>query len=140
MSWFLGGADGKQSLTPEQQASLEASEKKLGEMEDESTRLKAENEAHAKKIGELEAQVTELNTQVTTLSNEKQALTAEKAELQKQLDAKPTGQATTVISKESKEASQAADPGAGAKEKKYATSVDAEVAEFKKQQESLTIK
>ena len=140
MSWFLGGADGKQSLTPEQQASLEASEKKLGEMEADLAKAKADNDAHTKKIGELEAQVTGLNGQVTTLTSEKNALVAERAELQKKLDEKPTGQATTIVPGEGKEASQAADPAAPKAENKYATSVDAELAAMKKANEQLVIK
>lgn len=140
MSWLQGGADGKGSLTAEQQASLEASEKKIGEMEADLTQAKADNEAHTKKIGELEAQVTGLNGQVTTLTNEKNTLVTEKAELQKKLDEKPTGTATTIVPGEGKEASQAADPGAPKAENKYATSVDAEVAAMKKAQEQLTIK
>lgn len=134
MSWFQGGADGKQgSLTAEQQASLDASEKKLGEMEDELAQAKAANEAHTKTIGERDAKITELNTQVTSLTEANTKLTAE-------LAAKPTGHPTTVISKESKEAEQAADTTGGGKKGNYATSVDAELAELKKQKEALTIK
>lgn len=140
MSWLLGGADGKGSLTAEQQASLEASEKKIGEMEADLTQAKADNEAHTKKIGELEAQVTGLTGQVTSLTNEKNTLIAEKAELQKKLDEKPTGTATTVVPDAGKESSQAADPGAPKAESKYATSVDAELAEMKKQREQLILK
>lgn len=140
MSWFQSGPDGKGSLTAEQQASLDASEKKIGEMEEELTKAKADNEAHTKKIGELEAQVTGLQGQVTTLMSEKNTLVSEKAELQKKLDEKPTGQATTVVPKEGKEASQAADTNAPKAENKYLTSVDAEVAAMKKAQEELTIK
>lgn len=139
MSWFQSGPDGK-GLTPEQQASLEASEKKIGEMEAEAAQLRVDNEAHTKKIGELEAQVTGLNGQVTTLTDEKNALITEKAELQKKLDVKPTGTATTIVPNEGKESSQAADPNAPKAENKYATSVDAEVAAMKKAQEQLTIK
>lgn len=140
MSWLQGGADGKGSLTAEQTASLEASEKKIGEMETEIAQAKADNEAHTKKIGELEAQVTALNGQVTTLTNEKNTLVAEKAELQKKVDEKPTGQATTVVPNPGKESSQAADPEAPKADNKYATSVDAEVAALKKAHEQLTIK
>lgn len=140
MSWFQSGPDGKGSLTAEQQASLEASEKKIGEMEADLTHAKADNEAHTKKIGELEAQVTGLKGQVTTLTNEKNTLVAEKAELQKQLDAKPTGTATTIVSDAGKESTQAADPGAPKAESKYATSVDAELAALRKANEQLIIK
>lgn len=139
MSWFQSGPDGK-GLTPEQQASLEASEKKIGEMEAEVTQVKADNEAHTKKIGELNAQVTDLQSQVTTLTNEKNILTAEKAELQKQLDAKPTGQATTVVPDAGKEGSQAADSNSPKAEGKYLTSVDAELAAMKKANEQLILK
>lgn len=147
MSWLQGGADGKGSLTAEQQASLEASEKKIGEMEADLTQAKADNEAHTKTIGELNAQVTGhkgqvdgLNAQITTLTNEKNALIAEKAELQKKLDEKPTGTATTVVPDAGKESSQAADPGAPKAESKYATSVDAELAALRKANEQLIIK
>lgn len=140
MSWLLGGADGKGSLTAEQQASLEASEKKIGEMEANLAQAQADNEAHTKKIGELEATVADLQGQITTLTNEKTQLVAEKDELQKKLDAKPTGQSTTIIPGEGKESSQAADPQTGKAENKYATSVDAEVAAIKEAQEQLKIK
>lgn len=140
MSWLQGGADGKGSLTEEQQASLDASEKKIGEMEDELTQAKADNEAHTKKIGELEAKVTDLEGQVSTLTSEKNTLVSEKAALQKQLDEKPTGTATTVISNDKKESTQAADTEAPKAENKYLTSVDAELAELKKQNEQLVIK
>lgn len=140
MSWFQSGPDGKGSLTAEQQASLEASEKKIGEMEADLTQAKADNEAHTKKIGELEAQVTGLTGQVTTLTSEKNTLVAEKAELQKKLDEKPTGTATTIVPDAGKESTQAADPGAPKAESKYATSVDAELAAMRKANEQLIIK
>lgn len=150
MSWLLGGADGKGSHTAEQQASLEASEKKIGEMEADLTQAKADNEAHTKTIGERDAKITELNaqvtsipglnTQITNLTNEKNALIAEKAELQKKLDVKPTGTATTVVPDAGKEASQAADPNAPKAENKYFTSVDADLAALKKANEQLILK
>lgn len=124
-SWFQSGTEGK-GLTDEQAASLEASEKKLGEMEADLAKAKSENEAHTKKIGELEKSVTDLNGQVTTLTEEKKKLTEEKAELQKKLDAKPTGQATTVIPGKSEE-KQAADQNAeGSKAKSFRTAADDE--------------
>jgi hypothetical protein len=125
MSWFLGGPDGKGSLTTEQTASLEASEKKIGEMETEAAQLKADKDAQAIKITELNAKVTELTTQVSNLSNANATLITEKAELQKKVDAKPTGTATTVISKEDQEAKQAAD-GTLPKKNDYRSDVDAE--------------
>lgn len=139
VNWFLGGPDGK-GLTPEQQASLEASEKKLGEQEAEIVQLKADKSAQETKVTELNARVTELTTQVTTLTTEKATLVTEKAELQKKLDAKPTGTPTTVIPDAGKEGAQAADTTQPPVENKYATSVDAEVAAYKKSQEQLTIK
>jgi chromosome segregation ATPase len=139
VNWFQGGPEGK-GLTPEQQASLEASEKKLGDMEAEIGQLKAEKESHVTKVTELNARVTELTTQVTTLTSEKATLVTEKAALQTKLDATPTGTATTVIPNGSQEASQAADTNQPKAANKYTTSVDAELAEMKKNSEQLTFK
>lgn len=138
---FTGsGPDAKEiSLTAEQAAALETSEKKLTDSEADNAKLVADINAQKTKITELEATVTGLNTQVSALTGEKETLTAsvatltsEKAELQKKLDVKPTGTATTVIPGAS-EANQAADGETVVSKNKYLTSIDAQADELRKQ-------
>lgn len=115
------------AFAAEDQAPLEAAEKKVADMEANASQLKAENEQLATQAKELQANVTALTAQVTTLEGEKKTLAAEKAELQKKLDAAPTTAQTTVLSDEEKNAQVNADQGASAtKTSKYRTQADEE--------------
>jgi protease IV len=133
-SLFHSGSEANSSLTPEQIASLEASEKSLADADALTAQLKADNEAHTKKIGELEKTVSEQTAQITALEGEKKTLTEENAKQKAELEKKPTGTATTVIAGKGEEA-QAADQGASAttQKGKFHTSVDDEVAKYQSQ-------
>jgi protease-4 len=125
MALFTGtGTEANDSLTPEQKASLEASEKKLSDQEGTIAQLTASITEKDLKITSLEANVTGLTTQVSTL-------TSEKATLEEELKKKPTGQATTIIPEEKKENKVAADGEQSATENKYNTSVDDEAKRMK---------
>ena len=112
---------------------MEVADQKVSEMEAENASLKAQKEAAEQKAMQLEAKVAELNAQITTLTAK---AAEEKAEMQQKIDAKPTGQATTVIVNPEKESNQSTDPEA-VKVNSYATSVDAEAKTLRDQQESL---
>lgn len=86
------------SAFTEDQAELEATEKKVVDMEAELTQLKADKKTSDEKITALNAKVTELNTQVTTLTTANTTLTTEKADLQAKLDKAPAGAKTTAVS------------------------------------------
>lgn len=138
-SLFHSGSEADTSLSPEQIASLEASEKKLADYEAINAQLKADNEAHTKKIGELEKSVSEQAAQISALEGEKATLTQENASQKAELEKKPTGTVTTVIPG-AREEGQAADQGATKKEM-YLTSVDAAAEEIKSSNKNLaTIK
>jgi ClpP class serine protease len=133
-SLFHSGSEAaNSSLTPEQLASLEASEKKLTDQEADIAQLKADTQAKDTKIASLSTQVSELTAQVSTLTTEKTTLQstvdAQKAELAK----KPTGTPTTVISDDKKEGKQASDQGATVEDDraKYRTSVDQQADEIR---------
>lgn len=98
-----------EGLQSDDTASLEAAEQKVAEMEGETATLKQEAKAKDEQIVTLNATVSEQKTQIAKLEGEKAKLTEEKAELQKKVDAKPTGVATTAIADANKEAKVAAD-------------------------------
>lgn len=113
-----------EGLTSEDNASLEAAEKKVADMEAENAQLRADNQAKADQITKLDATVSEHKTQITKLEEEKKAL-------QSKLDEKPQGQLTTVVPDENKEAKTASESESG-KKNQYATSIDAQAAEIRK--------
>lgn len=132
----------QESLTADQ-ASMEAAEKKLADMEASIANLTAKFDAATAEAATLQASVTELTTQVSTLTGEKAALTetntklvAENAEQKALLEKKPTGQATTVVANPGKESNQAADSDTVKASEKYSTSVDAQAQEIRKQNEN----
>lgn len=123
------------SAFAEDQAPLEAAEKKVADMETAAEQLKSENakllSEHASatsKQKQLEATVTSLNEKVTTLEGEKTTLTSEVKSLQEKLSAAPTGKATTVIPSEKKEGSVPTDGAEQPASNKYQTSIDQEAA------------
>jgi chromosome segregation ATPase len=124
---FLFGTGGEANggLTPEQAASLEASEKKLIEQEAEVAQLKADAITKDASITSLNAKVTELSAQITTLEGEKKTLTETVSSQKAELDKKPTNQATTVIPG-GKEEGQAADQGATTVGSKFRSKQDDE--------------
>jgi protease IV len=128
-SLFHSGSEANTSLSPEQIASLEASEKKLSDSEALNAQMKADNEAHIKKMGELEQTVSEQAAQITALEGERKTLTEENAKQKAELEKKATGTATTVIPGIGEEG-QAADQGATTEKNKFHTSVDDEVAKY----------
>ncbi len=131
-------ADQETPTAEAHQASMIAADAKAAEMEAENATLKQAATNHATKIAELEANVTGLNGQVTSLTAEtatlteaNATLTTEKAALQTKLDAKPTGQATTIITDEGKEAKVNADGSTSATEKgKYHSAADDEAEKY----------
>jgi protease-4 len=126
------------SAFTEDEAPLEAAEQKVATMESDLVKTTAEKIAAETRATSAEAKVTELNAQVSTLEGEKTTLTAKVAEQKTALDAKPTGQLTTVIS-DKKEEAQVNDDGSkkeGAE--RYMTSVDAQAAEIRKNNKDLS--
>ncbi len=122
----------QESLTNDQ-ASMEAAEKKLAGMEAEIAQLKVVKETADQSASQFAAQITELTAQVSTLTAEKNTLTATVAEQKKALDEKPTGTLTTVISSESNEANPSADQGATKKEEsKFRSQADVEADAYVK--------
>lgn len=146
LSAFFGKsekAEEQPAAENQDQASMEAADKKAAELEAENEQLKADKESQSKKIGELEQNVTDLKGQVSTLEGENKKLTEEKSKLenekttlQTKIDAMPNAPVTTVIASEKSEASQASDQGAVKEGHKYLTSVDAEAAKIREQQKS----
>lgn len=99
-------------------------------LEAENAQLKEQHAALTAKVTEqeqkaaaLEQTVAEQKTQITTLEGEKK-------ELQTKLEAKPTSQTTTVISKEEQEENVSADAGASATKKNFRTSADDEADKY----------
>jgi hypothetical protein len=131
-------AEEKKPTAEAENNSMEVADQKVAEMEAENATLKAQKEAAEQKAVQLEATVTELKTQVTTLTADKTTAAAEKAEMQAKIDAKPTGQATTVIGDPKKESTQPTDPEV-VKVNSYATSVDAEAKAIREQNEQSKI-
>jgi protease-4 len=101
------------------QASMEAAEGKLAEMEADNLKLKSEKEAAEAKATALEATVAEQAAQITALEGEKTTLSNQVAELK----AKPTGTATTVIPGKAED-TQHADPQTVTKSKFRTTADD----------------
>lgn len=111
------------AMSAEGLVTLEASEKKLADAEASAEAVAVENvslkttidqltadaKVKADSIASLTATVTERDAQVASLTTEKSALEAANATLKTELANKPTGQATTVISKEEQEAAVNAD-------------------------------
>jgi protease-4 len=137
---FTGsGPESKEvTLTAEQSAALEASEKKLTDAEAESATIRADSEAQKSRIAELEKSVAEHKAQITALTESETKLKAENASLQEQVKAKPTGVLTTVIPDGNKESKAIADPTAAADKNQYRTSIDVEVAQLQEQKAKLT--
>lgn len=126
-----GSTDKEVSLTAEQAASLEASEKKLSDQDAEIVQLKADNQAKDTKISSLSTQVSELTTQVNTLTTENAALQKTSDEQKAELAKKPTGTSTTVVPDDNAEARQANQDAIQGEKKKYLTSIDAQADEIR---------
>jgi ClpP class serine protease len=124
-SLFSGEAWGKAlSAFTEDEAPLEAAEQKVATMEADLVKATGEKAAAETRATSAEAKVTELNTQVSTLTSEKASLEATVALQKTALDAKPTGQATTVIT-DSREENQANEESAS-KKKSFRSKADDE--------------
>jgi len=124
-------------FSEEEQATLEATEQKVDNMEAQlsqltadNTQLTAANTNLQAALTALDATVTEVKAQVSTLEAEKATLTATVAEQKEALAKKPTGSLTTVIADPDKEAAIAGDPQVVAKN--FKTKADAEVDEYLK--------
>ncbi len=115
----------EKSLSAEEQASMEAAEKKLAEMETSVTTATQALQAATEKVGQLEQSITDLNTQLETLKGEKATLTEEKKALQTKLDEAPAG-AKTQISREKDSGHENDEKNS----KKFRTSVDDEVDSY----------
>jgi len=114
----------------EDQKTLEATEKKVADLDAEITRLKDEAKATGEKITALEATVSGQTAQITTLEGEKKTL-------QSKLDEKPKGELTTVIADANKEAKNANEQE-GEKKGQYATSVDADAKKIREDKAKLS--
>lgn len=126
------GATATAGATDNSAEALTQADNAAAATEAENARLSEANAAQATQISTLQAQVTELQAQVTTLTEANAGLQKTVDEQKAEIAKKPTGQITTVISKEETEAKQATDGGATKKgAEQYLTSIDAQVAELK---------
>jgi protease-4 len=140
----------EETPTAEQhQASLEAADTQAAELETANAALVEANAVQATQLASLQASATELTAQVQSLTTANQALAADKAklqadntELQAKLAAKPTGQATTVISNSEREENVNGDGKESATNdnQKYMTSIDQKVKEVKSTQPKVSTK
>jgi len=122
-------AEENKPTAEQEQATMEAADAKVVELEAENQRLKDENTAQGTKITGLEATVSEQKTQALQTKVDEQ-----KAELAK----KPTGQATTVITEATSEGKVVTDTKVEGSNGKYQTSVDKQAAEIREQNAKLS--
>lgn len=110
---FGAASENAEGLTAEEQASMEAAERKVAEMETKIASL-------TEQLNTATASITELTTQLANSQSENAALKTTNIQLTEKLEAAPAGAKTTVIEKEVK-----------ADDEKYMTSVDEEKKKMK---------